>query len=590
MTRDKIPSVYFQALEGHRRQALLLIFILTLSGLFEGLALTALVPLLDPASMDAGRGILRRFFGSELPVASIQWVALGAFTFLGICSAVLRFLGESRAIYLRNAVEESMRRRMTSRLLQMKWSSFLSLRLGDITQAIMLEGAHTGTGVFAFVHAIALSAIAFVFLILAFLLSLKLSLLTLGFGLLGIIGYRLAAAKAEAKTSEQAETATAIGEQIANVFGNLKFIRSTGTARGSSALASNAFRAYAHASYLSQLYGALMRFGFETSGVGFVAGILGIVLYTEGRLTAMGLVFLAIFYRLSPRLMTIQSTLQQARSLRPWYLNWRQRMDVAALNQESQTGHVEAVFERSIRLDHVSFTFPGSHEPVLNDVELEVCAGECVAIVGESGSGKTTILDLVTGLLSPSSGSVTIDGTPTTALSIEEWQRRIGLVMQDSPLFHASILTNLTMGELDADEDLAWEALRSANAESFVRRLPDGLATVIGERGARLSGGERQRIALARALYRRPRLLVLDEATSALDGASEAVIQRALQGLKGSVSILMVAHRLKTVDIADRIVVLDRGMIIEHGTWQDLMARDSVFREMAARQGLLSVA
>jgi ABC-type multidrug transport system fused ATPase/permease subunit len=400
----------------------------------------------------------------------------------------------------------------------------------------------------------------------------------------------VAARRAEERTQEQARTASAIGEQISDLFGNLKFVRSTGSAQGSKSLASEAYKSYARASYLSQLYGAVMRVGFEASGVLFVGAIIGVVLLTEGELTARALVFLAIFYRLSPRLLTIQSDLHQARALRPWFVNWRERMQVAAEHQEAKKGSVDPTFEHEIRLEQVTFSFPESDRTILQDVDLTLRKGECVAIVGESGSGKTTMLDLVTGLLKPSSGSIRIDGSSMDELLVENWQRQIGLVMQDSPLFHASILTNLTMGDFESDEGRAWDVLRRANASNFVEKLPGGLETVIGERGARLSGGERQRIALARALYRDPWLLILDEATSALDGASEATIQAALQKLKGRVSILMVAHRLKTVDIADRILVLSDGKVVEQGSWTELLTQDTLFKQMAARQGLMSVA
>lgn len=223
---------------------------------------------------------------------------------------------------------------------------------------------------------------------------------------------------------------------------------------------------------------------------------------------------------------------------------------------------------------------------MITDISLTVRPGECVAIVGASGGGKSTLLDLTTGLLRPSSGFVSLDGRPLNELDREAWCQRIGLVMQESPLFHASVLTNIAWGDSVPNVGLAIDCARRAHAWDFIETLPEGLNTIIGERGARLSGGQRQRLGIARALYRQPALLILDEATSALDGEAETVVQSALEELKGRFAILMVAHRLKTVRMADRIVVMNAGRLVEEGAWNDLVLARGHFYEMLAHQGM----
>ena len=226
--------------------------------------------------------------------------------------------------------------------------------------------------------------------------------------------------------------------------------------------------------------------------------------------------------------------------------------------------------------------------PAVHDVSWELPPGGCVAFVGESGGGKTTILDLVTGLMIPTSGQVALDGRDLRELDLEAWRHRVGFVMQDAPIFFGTVVENIAWGSATPDRARAEEAADLAHLGDVLRAMPEGLDTHLGQRGARLSGGQRQRVALARALYREPWLLVLDEATSALDSDSERVIHDALVSLKGECSMLVVAHRIKTVALADRILVLQGGRVVEDGSWDALMAADGAFRKMAAAQGIES--
>ena len=191
-----------------------------------------------------------------------------------------------------------------------------------------------------------------------------------------------------------------------------------------------------------------------------------------------------------------------------------------------------------------------------------------MAIVGPSGSGKTTLADLILGLLSPTEGTIFIDGQPLEDELVHHWRSSIGYVPQETFLFHDTVRHNLLWAKRDATEDELWKAIELAAAAGFVSALPDGLDTVVGDRGIRLSGGERQRLALARALLRRPTLLLLDEATSSLDTANELRIQEAIEGLHGELTMVVIAHRLSTIRRADSIVVLDRGQVVEADTWE----------------------
>lgn len=211
---------------------------------------------------------------------------------------------------------------------------------------------------------------------------------------------------------------------------------------------------------------------------------------------------------------------------------------------------------------------------MLDEVSLTVPAGKLTAIIGPSGSGKSTIADIIMGFLEPATGTVTVDGVVLGEGNRRSWREHVGYVPQDVFLLHDTIEANLRLAEPTASEDEIWDALRAANADAFVRALPEELKTIVGDRGSRLSGGERQRVALARALLRRPQLLLLDEATSALDWESQRLIANAIALLRGPTTVVVIAHHPSMVLLADWIVSIERGRVVESGFLKDLLGTE----------------
>ncbi|MGY5011325.1 ABC transporter ATP-binding protein [Streptomyces sp. 900105755] len=253
---------------------------------------------------------------------------------------------------------------------------------------------------------------------------------------------------------------------------------------------------------------------------------------------------------------------------------------------EDNEGREEVTAVRgAVTFERVGFAYEDAGRPAVAEFGLDVVPGETVALVGASGAGKSTVLNLVIGFIRPTSGRLLLDGTDMSRLDLRTYRRFVSVVPQESILFDGTVRENVAYGmEDEADEEAVRAALRDANALEFVDRLPHGLDTVVGERGARLSGGQRQRLAIARALIRDPRVLVLDEATSALDTRSEALVQQALARLLRGRTTFVVAHRLSTVRGADRIVVMDDGRIREIGTHEELLRRGGAYTALHGGQ------
>ena len=233
----------------------------------------------------------------------------------------------------------------------------------------------------------------------------------------------------------------------------------------------------------------------------------------------------------------------------------------------------------SVRFEHVTFSYNEGDE-ILHDLSFEAEPGQAVGLVGPSGAGKSTIASLLPRFYDCDAGTIRIDGTDIKHVTLDSLRNQVGIVPQETILFNGSVYDNILYGRLDATKEEIEEAAKAANAHDFIMELPDGYNTMLGDRGVNISGGQRQRIAIARAILKDPRILILDEATSALDTESERVVQEALNRLMVGRTSIIIAHRLSTIKNADRILVLDKGKLVEDGTHDELMEKNGLYAHL----------
>jgi len=325
----------------------------------------------------------------------------------------------------------------------------------------------------------------------------------------------------------------------------------------------------------------------EVIGVLGVAGIIwyGGYLVIQGTMTPGAffsfLAAMIMAYTPLKRLAGANNTIQQALAAAERVF---QVLDLPNEQDRDRGSNDLPPLARSLEFRGVSFRYEGGGVPALVGIHLSVKAGEVLALVGSSGSGKTTLASLVPRFYEPTEGAILIDGQDIQHGTLRSLRKQIGIVSQDTVLFDETVKNNIAYGRVGATDQEVLEAATLAYAHEFITRLPDGYHTVIGENGVKLSGGERQRLAIARAILRDPPILILDEATSSLDSESERMVQLAFSNLMRNRTTLVIAHRLSTVQNADRIVVLDRGSIVESGSHEELLQRGGLYKRLHAMQ------
>lgn len=566
------------------------ILFLILQGLVEAVAIFSLIPVVDfliKTDLSEVSLITRKFVmimqAMGLPVNIAAFLAI--FLLFNILISGLQVLVKYCILRIKYAVCRELIVSTFRDFFNAKWYFFSSNRQGVLLNTFINEINIVGDAfggmatIFAnFVHLI-------LYLVVPFYLSWKIASISLvtgllfafPFALLGKINYRLG----------QLNTLTAnqISSVIQESLISAKIILGFGNQAKSVKMLGDAFDKHTKATIKSQTI------GFAVPSMYYPLGlvVVTISLFAARKLNTSFSETAALLYslmKLMPyigQLPTLKNTVDNFFPSYEQVLNLRHTAE--QLTQVSGPREFKG-FAKEIALKDFSFAYP-AHEPILKHVNISVPKGKMVAFVGGSGVGKSTLIDAIMGFNEPATGSITFDGIPLQELNINSYRQRIGYVPQDSVLFNMSIRDNLLWAAESATDEEIIKACRQANAEEFIKSLPSGYNTIVGDRGVRLSGGQVQRVALARAILRKPELLILDEATSALDTYSEKLIQQAIDAIAKETTVILVAHRFSTIINADYIYVFKDGHVIEEGTYSGLLQnKEGRFRKMVELQSL----
>lgn len=466
------------------------------------------------------------------------------------------------------------------------WQFFVSKKYGILGNTIVRETEKVGLSFEAFVEIFSLLLNILFYLGVGFFLSWKLTLIVLGligigllpFYLLGRTTYKIG--KIHTAASNEFQGA------VVETFNAAKLVLGFGNQHISIRKFSQVIPAYVKTAIQFIMIRTAMPLAFEPIGMIIILFVIYLGLYTY-KLNVSELLIMLYAFRTS--IQYAMSVIQQRHAI----LNMAPALEqIYQLKEEAQQmaqPSGERKFEqlrKEIVLNNISFSYP-TQKDVLKNIQVVIPKGKMIAIVGRSGVGKTTLIDILMGFYQIDQGEHLIDGIPFSQFEINSWRRKIGYVPQDAFLFNMSIKENLLWSNEAATEEEIARVCDMANATEFIERFPEKFNTVVGEHGVRLSGGQRQRIALARAMLRKPELLILDEATSSLDSHSELLIQKSIENVIKETTLVVIAHRLSTIRKADYIYVLDHGAVIEEGTFSHLMSMGGgVFLKTAELQGI----
>ncbi len=564
----RLLSTFFRRYPG---ESILTLAALLFAGIAEGFGMTMLLPLLGIA-MDGPGGASAAPAGQK---PALEEAIIRGFDLVGlsptirllllifvICimiKAALVLLANKRVGYMVARVATDLRLALIRALFATRWEYYVHQPIGRFTNAFATEASRSADAYLFGIRLVALVVQAMVYATVALMVSWRETLATLVAGFVILYALRRLVKRAKSAGRRQTHLLKTLLSHLTDTLQSIKPLKAMARENLADAVLQTRTRglnmALRRQVFSEEALRALQE-PLMTVFLGF--GLYAALVWWQMPLATV----LVMVFMLVKVLKTLQKAQKEYQSMviaESAYWSLWSKIEEAEKEREQNVGSAAPVFADAVRLQEVSFGY--GDRRVLNRVSMAFPKGSFSAIIGPSGAGKTTIVDLITGLLSPSSGTIWIDGIPLSSADMKAWRQGIGYVPQETLLLHDTVMVNVTLGDPAYDEADAERALREAGAWDFITGMPNGIHTVVGERGGCLSGGQRQRITIARALVHRPRLMILDEATSALDPATEAAICQTLRQLRGKLTILAISHQSAILEAADRAYRLDNGTV-----------------------------
>ncbi|MEM9150768.1 MAG: ATP-binding cassette domain-containing protein [Cyanobacteria bacterium P01_F01_bin.3] len=564
--------------------------------LFNGVSTVLLVPILLELLGQSTE------FSDQLPDILQRILALfdgvpGQYRLVTMAFAVVKLIIlKNAATYAGSLTSNSLNRKLAAKLrldglrilLDVDLAYFSKTKVGDLINHLNIEVSRTTMAIRA-LSRLAIATIT-ILVFVGFLLFTSWQLTVIASIALGLVALLNQTAVRQAKVfgAQLSQLSRNYSSRIVEILTGIRLVKSTANEEVEYKTISKLISDREISEYRSQLlFAGIAPLNEVSSIIALISvAVLGRIAMGE-RLESFSsilLTYLLVLFRMLPSIAQLNSARSQLANVSPSVSivsQFLRRDDKPFMSR----GHRQySQLSQGIHFDHLTFSYPGAEHPVLKDVNLHLPKGTTLALVGASGAGKSTLADLLPRFYDPDKGKIKIDGIDLQKLEVSSFRRRLGIVSQDTFLFNASVRENLVYGRPEATEAEIEDATRRANAHEFIKELPQGLNTLIGDRGVLLSGGQRQRLAIARALLQDPDILILDEATSALDTISERLVQKAIDELSRDRTTLVIAHRLSTVQNADQIAVLDQGCVVETGTHTELLNKGGYYSQLCAIQ------
>jgi ATP-binding cassette, subfamily C, bacterial len=575
--------------------------LMVVASLTEGFGLALMLPTLQLAGVDIGghseAGRFAAWVRADLAAVGLHptlFVMLGLFVAVVCVRALLSTAQGVATTVLYERFAQHLRQSLFEAISGAQWRFICRSRSSDFVHALTNEVDRAAMAAHQGLFMLSGAVIGSLYVTASLVIFPAATLLMLGLSAVLIVLLRARTRAVFDTGSDYSDVAGSVYGTSIEHFQGLKTAKMYGAQRRTCELFARLTRDMARASVAMTREQLTADAWFEVGCALMMGVVLAVAIKLLKITPAEVLILLILFVRLVPQVRSLQSSYRGTIGLLPGFATVTGLEDRCRAAAEPDVVNAAPLkFHSGIRFEKVSFSYQGGADWVLRDLDLMIPAGRTTAIVGPSGAGKSTIADLLMGLIAPDAGRIMVDGASLDARLAGSWRESIGYVAQDTFLFHDTVRANLLWARPNASESELRDVLAMAAAGEFVARLPQGLDTVVGDRGATISQGERQRLALARALLRRPRLLVLDEATNSLDSENEtkilASIERIREGVAGGggVTTVLIAHRLSTIRWADLIYVIESGRVVESGDWTTLSAKlDGRFRSWCVAQGL----
>ncbi len=478
------------------------------------------------------------------------------FLISAMLAASFYYLSNKNIVKSKCLTEKFVREEITDLTLNIKWEYYLQISQGDISKSILSEGQNISEGYMYFISAITYSFIAITYFIACLILVPDTFFILIIYAIFAYRIYLFYSRKANKFGKELSNITSNIGQWTAAIFNNLKYLKAISKDKLAKEESRDIFIKFANSYENARVASFKSKFITEIMTIIFIFLAITFILI-RGSNTSNLILSLSLFVRMTPKIYNAQIRLLDSLAMVSWPKGHYERIKWAKVHKDIiYKNKKKFYFDGKIIFDSVYFNYPNC-KYILNNINLIIEKNDCIGITGKSGIGKSTLLDLITGLIKPKKGCIYLSGKDMQNINIYSWREKLGIVMQENFFKNETLASNIALGK-KIDKNKIKDSLIKANAWDFVRLLPNGIDEMILDRGLRFSGGERQRIALARALYNDPQVLILDEPSTGLDKTSENKLISSIKKLKGTINIIIISHKKELVTICDKAFSLDK--------------------------------